>query len=238
MCQNTSIPVALGLTSPAAQRMSMFMHVCMCDGVCVRLWSCGYHRKWCSGLLGHGSRSLGLSTVICSRMVITYCKNKHHYHLVLLLCTVTYTPRKALDHQNRMENNNRKKNLFYTVRFFYLCFISLNVCKHIPYKNATQLLIFLSGQIVRKKKRFTGTPGEKVGMTGVIQERWSLADPADVWSIHGTSGPQHTQSISLDFSFLDFHCSSRSTKLHIPPCGPQIFIHNRLYYKLKGNFNI
>lgn len=70
------------------------------DCVCLRLRLCGYNRKWCSGLTGNGSRSLGLSTVISSRMVITYCKNKHHYHLLLPLCTVTYTPRKALDHQN------------------------------------------------------------------------------------------------------------------------------------------
>lgn len=76
--------------------------VCVCD-VCLCLRSCGYDRKWCSGLSGLGSRSLGLSTVISSRMVITYCKNKHHYHLVLPLCTVTYTPRKALDHQNTQD---------------------------------------------------------------------------------------------------------------------------------------
>ena len=83
----------------------MCVCVCVCVWQCVHLclWSCGYSRKWCSGLSGHGSRSLGLSTVISSRMVITYCKNKHRYHLVLPLCTVTYTPRKALDHQNTQD---------------------------------------------------------------------------------------------------------------------------------------
>jgi len=73
----------------------------------------------------------------------------------------------------------------------------------------------MRGQIV-KKTSFTGTHVEKGWMMEVIQDRWGLADLADVWSIHSTSGPQHTQSISLDFSFLDFHCSSQSTKLYNP----------------------
>lgn len=63
----------------------LHMHVCVCG--CVR--SCEYNGKWFSGLPGHGSRSLGLSTVISTRMVITYCKNKHHYLLPLPLYTVT-----------------------------------------------------------------------------------------------------------------------------------------------------
>lgn len=94
-----------------------------------------------------------------------------------------------------------------------------------------QLLIYTRGQI-GKNKRFTGTHGEKGWMMGVIQDRWGLAEPADVWSIHGTSGAQHTRSISLDFSFLDFHCSSRTAKLCVPPCGPQISIHNHSYCPL------
>lgn len=72
---------------------------------------------------------------------------------------------------------------------------------------------------VIENKRLIGIHGEKVGMMGVIQDCWGRAEPADVWSIHGTSGPQHTQSISLNFSFLEFHCSSRSTKLHVPLVG-------------------
>ena len=81
----------------------MFMRACICMCVCVcvcvcerqrerereRERSCEYNGKWFSGLPGHGSRSLGLSTVISSRMVITYCKNKHHYLLPLLFFTVT-----------------------------------------------------------------------------------------------------------------------------------------------------
>lgn len=73
----------------------------------------------------------------------------------------------------------------------------------------------MRGQIM-KNKRLTGMHREKVGMMGVIQDFRGLPEPADVWSIHGTSGPQHTQSISLNFSLLEFHCSSWSTKLHIP----------------------
>lgn len=53
----------------------------------------------------------------------------------------------------------------------------------------------------------------------VILDCWSLAELAYVWSIHHTSGPEHIQSISLDFSFLVFHCSSQSAGLSIPPCA-------------------
>lgn len=75
-------------------------HIYPCGPGAHRQRACGYRRKWCSGLSGHCSRALRLSTVISSEMVITCCKNKHHYHLVLRRCTETYTPRNALDHQN------------------------------------------------------------------------------------------------------------------------------------------
>lgn len=122
MCQNTSIPVAQGLRSPAAQRMFMFMCACMCMCMCVIvcLRSCGYNRKRCSGLLGHGSRSLGLSTVISSSMVITYCKNKHHYLLVLpLLYCNLYTKKSSRPSKHSGSRTVTEKE--YVDFFLYPC---------------------------------------------------------------------------------------------------------------------
>lgn len=99
------------------------VHAFVCVWVIVCLHSCEYNRKWCSGLLGHGSRSLGLSSVISSRMVITYCKNKHHYLLVLRLCTVTYTPRKALDHQNTQGWEQKQSGRCQVFFFYILCMV-------------------------------------------------------------------------------------------------------------------
>lgn len=53
-------------------------------------------------------------------MVITYCKNKHHYLLVLGLCAVTYTPRKALDHQNMQDQEEQQKQSALPFFFFYI----------------------------------------------------------------------------------------------------------------------
>lgn len=77
-------PGAQIASSPEDVHVYVCLHirVCVCGGAGR---SCEYNGKWFLGLPGHGSRSLGLSTVISSRMVITYCKNKHHYLLPLPL---------------------------------------------------------------------------------------------------------------------------------------------------------